>query len=103
MNGSQPEAAGRGPAPTQPTTGDCDITVEACVTAAVRRYLAALDGHAAHDLHRLVIAEVERPLLATVMAHCDGNLTAAAALLGLNRATVRRKLIQYGLSCPAGV
>jgi len=87
----------------EPTTsGGSEATVAACVTAAVERYLAALDGHAAHDLHRLVIAEVERPLLVTVMAHCDGNLTAAAALLGLNRATVRRKLVQYGLSCPGG-
>jgi len=102
MSGSLPELAPRGHAETQATADGREVTVEACVTAAVQRYLVALDGHAAHDLHRLVLAEVERPLFATVMAHCDGNLTAAAALLGLNRATVRRKLIQYGLVGPSG-
>jgi Fis family transcriptional regulator, factor for inversion stimulation protein len=95
MNRSPPEAA---TAEAAPADEGCDVTVAACITAAVRRYLSALDGHVAHDLHRLVIGEVERPLLAAVMEHCDGNLTAAAALLGLNRATVRRKLIQYGLA-----
>jgi Fis family transcriptional regulator len=98
MTGSLPEAAVRPADAAGVAAGSAEATVEACVTAAVQRYLAALDGHAAHDLHRLVIGEVERPLLATVMAHCDGNLTAAATLLGLNRATVRRKLAQYGLA-----
>jgi Fis family transcriptional regulator len=31
------------------------------------------------------------------MRHCEGNQSRAAAILGLNRATLRKKLKQYGL------
>jgi Fis family transcriptional regulator, factor for inversion stimulation protein len=73
------------------------VTVEVCVREAVERYLAALDGHDAHELYRLVIDEVERPLLQTVMAHCQQNITSAACVLGINRATLRKKLVHHGL------
>ena len=41
--------------------------------------------------------EMERPLLHTVMEHTGGNQTRAAALLGISRSTLRKKLAQYGL------
>jgi Fis family transcriptional regulator, factor for inversion stimulation protein len=68
------------------------------VARAVRRYLADLDGHSDGMLHGLVLREVETPLLAEVMRHCDGNLTRASAILGINRATLRKRLRELGLS-----
>ena len=68
-----------------------------CVARAVRRYLSDLGGHAADNLYRMVLAEVEAPMLAEVMRHCEGNQTRAAAALGINRATLRKKLKQYKL------
>ncbi len=65
-----------------------------CVARAVRRYLVDLDGHGESDLFRLVMAEVEGPLIAEVMRHCDDNQTRAAEILGLTRATLRKKLAQ---------
>jgi len=41
--------------------------------------------------------EVEPPLLEIVMQFTGGNQTKAAAILGLNRGTLRKKLRQYGL------
>lgn len=67
------------------------------VTRAVRRYLHDLGDHEADDLYEVVLQEVEAPLFAEVMRHCEGNQSRAAARLGLNRATLRKKLRQYGL------
>lgn len=67
------------------------------VETAMRRYFEHLDGSQATDLYAMVMAEVEAPLLASVMEHTDGNQTRAADVLGLNRGTLRKKLKQYGI------
>jgi Fis family transcriptional regulator len=69
-----------------------------CVARAVRRYLADVESEPAEGLHALVMSEVESPLLREVMAWYGGNQSKAAAVLGINRATLRRKLQQYGLA-----
>ncbi len=69
-----------------------------CVARAVRRYLADVDSQPGEGLHALVLAEVELPLLREVMACYGGNQSKAAAALGINRATLRKKLQHYGLS-----
>ena len=63
-----------------------------CVARAVRRYLSDMGGHSADNLYRMVLGEVEAPMLAEVMRHCDGNQTRAAQVLGITRATLRKKL-----------
>jgi len=68
------------------------------VSDALDRYFKNLDGHDPDDLYQLFMGEVERPLLQHVLQYTDGNQTRAAAVLGINRGTLRKKLIQYGLS-----
>jgi len=68
-----------------------------CVRDALNAYFRQLDGHAASDLYKMVIAEVEQPLLETVMQHTEGNQTQAAQALGISRSTLRKKLAIYGL------
>lgn len=68
-----------------------------CVARAVRRYLADLDDHDVDDLYDVVLREIEAPLFAEVLRHCENNQTRAAATLGINRATLRKKLKQYKL------
>ncbi|MEN8166199.1 MAG: DNA-binding transcriptional regulator Fis [Pseudomonadota bacterium] len=68
-----------------------------CVQDAMRRYFNHLDGHGASNLYRLVMTEVEAPLLESVMQYSGGNQTRAATLLGISRSTLRKKLSQYGL------
>jgi len=73
-------------------------TIKECVTEALEKYLSDLDGHEGGDLYQLVLSEVEKPLLDTVLRHTQGNQTRAADLLGINRGTLRKKLKEYGLA-----
>jgi Fis family transcriptional regulator len=75
-----------------------DMLLRDAVDAAMRRYFAHLDGCDVTDLHAMVIAEVEAPLLASVLDHAQGNQTRAAEMLGLNRGTLRKKLKHYALT-----
>jgi Fis family transcriptional regulator len=68
-----------------------------CVSDAMQRYFQNLNGHGANNLYRLVMNEVEAPLLESVMKHTGGNQTLAATLLGISRSTLRKKLSQYDL------
>jgi len=68
------------------------------VAKAVRRYLLDLGDCDSHELYDIVLREIEAPMLAEVMRHCEGNQSKAAATLGLNRATLRKKLREYGLA-----
>ncbi len=45
----------------------------------------------------MVLFQVEKPLLQRVMQECGGNQCKAADMLGLNRNTLRKKLVQHGL------
>lgn len=69
-----------------------------CVAAALERYLHDLDGALPGALYDLVINEVERPLLQIALREAANNQTRAAAILGLNRGTLRKKLKQHGLT-----
>ncbi|WP_374710076.1 DNA-binding transcriptional regulator Fis [Halomonas koreensis] len=80
---------------TAPAAGD--MPLREAVDNAMRRYFAHLDGGDVTDLHAMVMAEVEAPLLAAVLEHAQGNQTRAAEMLGLNRGTLRKKLKHYGL------
>jgi Fis family transcriptional regulator, factor for inversion stimulation protein len=69
-----------------------------CVSRTVRRYLADIgDTECTEGLHALVLREVELPMLREVLAFHDGNQSRAASALGINRATLRKKLAAHGL------
>ena len=56
--------------------------------------LAALEPNGVHEM---ILNAVERPLLDVVMKHADGNQSKAAEWLGINRNTLRRKLLDHKL------
>ena len=81
-----------------PHTVGSSSALSECVSRTVRRYLADIgDTECDEGLHALVIREVEGPLLREVLAWHDGNQSRAAAALGINRATLRKKLAAHGL------
>ena len=68
------------------------------VATSIRRFLGDLDGCGTADLYEIALRELEIPLFAEVLKHCDGNQSRAATMLGIHRATLRKKLRDYGLA-----
>jgi len=64
---------------------------------ALKKYFKDLNGHKPGELYDLVLGEVEPPLFETVMDYTQGNQSRAAEILGINRATLRKKLKHYYL------
>ena len=67
-----------------------DRLIEQAVAAA----LASGEG----DLYDKILAQIERPMIRTVLAATRGNQVKAADRLGLNRNTLRKKITMLGLS-----
>jgi Fis family transcriptional regulator, factor for inversion stimulation protein len=74
-----------------------ESTLRDVAMRAVRRYLLDLNGTECNDLLGLMVRQVERPVLEEALRHCGGNLTRTAELLGMNRATLRKKLGEHGI------
>ena len=71
--------------------------IDDCIRASVEQYFKDLRGAEPADMHHMVVAAVERPLLDAVMCQAQGNQSTAAQWLGINRNTLRRKLQNHGL------
>ncbi|MEM1080381.1 MAG: helix-turn-helix domain-containing protein [Pseudomonadota bacterium] len=67
------------------------------VTDAVHQYLKDMGNTPPDNLYQVVIAEVEKPMIQTVLEHTGGNQSRAAELLGLTRGTLRNRIRRYGL------
>jgi DNA-binding NtrC family response regulator len=90
------------PEPTTAQPGRSDLAAAAArVGGAVKEWSAAarreLAGLPEPDLHHRAVQLVEGTLLQEALAHTGGNRTAAAKLLGLDRATLRTKLKALGI------
>jgi len=71
--------------------------IERDVRASLEAYFADLAGSEPHGLYDMMIGVVEKPLLEAVMVQANHNQSRAAQWLGLNRNTLRKKLIQHRL------
>lgn len=65
------------------------------VSNSLDSYFKALNGHAPKDLYGMILEQVEPPLLKATLKYCAGNQSRAASILGLNRATLRKKIRQH--------
>ena len=72
-----------------------DVNIEDCVRQSLQRYFEDLDGEAPANMHEMLVRLVEKPLLEVVMQQAQNNQSRAAEWLGLNRNTLRKKLVQH--------
>ena len=65
----------------------------------MRRYFNQLDEkNIPINVYKLVLKEVEPPLLESVMRFANNNQSKAARVLGINRTTLRTKLKKYNIN-----
>ncbi len=73
------------------------IHIEDCVRESLESYFKDLRGVPPAAMYEMILRVVERPLFETVMQHAEGNQSRAAEWLGINRNTLRRKLLEHKL------
>lgn len=73
-----------------------EISLEKAIEREVK---AAIDSNDI-DLYRIFMDRTERPLVKTVIEHVKGNQVQAASLLGINRNTLRKKMVEIGIKLP---
>ena len=71
--------------------------IEECVRASLEGYFRDLRGTDPDGMYDMLVKAVERPLLEVVMAKAEQNQSRAAEWLGLNRNTLRKKLVEHKL------
>jgi Fis family transcriptional regulator len=65
------------------------------VRKSLERYFKDLDGEKPRSIYDMVLKNVEKPMLETVLDKAEGNQTIAAEMLGINRNTLRKKMQQH--------
>lgn len=72
---------------------NCKLSV--AVNESLDEYFTHLDGQPPHAIYNMVIQCAEKPLLEYILNKVGGNQSKAAAMLSINRNTLRKKMAQY--------
>ena len=71
--------------------------IEECVLSSLEGSFRDLRGTEPDGMYDMMVRVMEKPLLEVVMQHADHNQSRAAQWLGLNRNTLRKKLLEHKL------
>ena len=71
--------------------------IEECIRDSLEIYFKDLHGVEPAAMYQMILNVVEKPLLDVVLKHAEGNQSRAAEWLGINRNTLRRKLLDHKL------
>ena len=71
--------------------------IEECVRTSLEGYFKDLRGTEPDGMYDMLVRIVEKPLLEVVMQQAEHNQSRAALWLGLNRNTLRKKLVEHKL------
>ena len=74
-----------------------NMHIEECVRNSLTEYLNDLGESEPNGMYNMLVNVVEKPLLEIVMQHAENNQSKAAQWLGLNRNTLRKKLLEHQL------
>jgi Fis family transcriptional regulator, factor for inversion stimulation protein len=72
-------------------------SLQDCIVSNLDYYIQSCQGQSITGVYDMVLAAIEKPMLEVVMNHCSSNQSAAADFLGLNRNTLRKKLLEHKL------
>ena len=71
--------------------------IEECIRTSLEGYFKDLEGTEPAGIYDMMVKVVEKPMLEVVMNQADHNQSRAAEWLGLNRNTLRKKLLDHKL------
>ncbi len=71
--------------------------IEECIRVSLDGYFKDLRGTEPDRMYDMMVRVVEKPLLEVVMQQAAQNQSRAAEWLGLNRNTLRKKLVEHKL------
>jgi len=71
--------------------------IEECIRSSLDSYFQDLRGTEPDRMYDMLVRVVEKPMLEVVMRHAAQNQSRAAEWLGLNRNTLRKKLVEHKL------
>ncbi len=74
--------------------------IEECVRNSLDGYFRDLRGTEPDRMYEMLVKVVEKPLLEVVMNRAEHNQSRAAEWLGLNRNTLRKKLVEHKMIKP---
>jgi DNA-binding protein Fis len=69
------------------------VCLESYLEHKVGDFVKGMRNGSGRNLHPMLIAAVERPLILLTLRETKGNQIQAAELLGLNRNTLRKKIL----------
>ena len=69
--------------------------ISECIRKNLDKYFRDLDGAKPNPVYDMVLHAVERPMLQIVLREAGGNQTIAAEILGINRNTLRKKMLLH--------
>jgi Fis family transcriptional regulator len=64
------------------------------VRRSLERYFKDMDGEHPTAIYDMVLKNVEKPMIELVLGRAEGNQSRAAAMLGIDRNTLRKKMQQ---------
>ena len=73
--------------------------LEKWLDKSIKQYVGAMDEKTNGHLHELIMGGIEKPLVEIVLKETNGNQTQAANILGINRNTLRKKIVEYEIKC----
>jgi len=71
-----------------------DASLEGYLEMKMGDFVKGMRNGSARNLHPILISAVERPLITSALKETQGNQIQAAELLGLNRNTLRKKMVE---------
>ncbi len=71
--------------------------IQDVVRRSLLEYYKDLDGQKPTDVYNMIIRTVEKPVLMVVMEQAGFVQSRAAEMLGINRNTLRKKLVEHDL------
>ncbi len=71
--------------------------IQEVISKSLEEYFDILDGQKPTGVYDMIMSVVEKPVIAVVMARAKNNQSLAAEMLGINRNTLRKKLLEHDL------